>query len=68
MIRLTIVSKIPLNYGQVFKAEVAPEDTFGLVLERLSLITSISYEKRMFLRCENGQVIDKSVAVSAYLK
>lgn len=68
MIRLTIISKIPDNYGHIFRADISPEDKFDEVIERVATSANIPYEPRLFLKTDQGETVKKSAKVSFYLK
>ena len=70
MIRLTIKSKIPDNFGQILRIEVWPDDTFREILDRIANANGLRHDKRMHLRFENdeNEKIDNSAKVSYYLK
>ena len=57
MIKLTVKSKIPANFGQWINFEASTNDRFADIISRICHVSQIQSDEKMYLRMENGEEI-----------
>ena len=66
MIKLTIRSFIPDNFGQIVHIDVWKDETFSDIIARTCQATAIQCDEKMYLEMENGEIIKNSAKVGFY--
>ena len=66
MLKLTIQSCIPDNFGDILHIDVWPDDNFSEIIARTSQAAGIKFDEKMYLQMENGEHIRNSAKVEFY--
>ena len=66
MLKLTIRSFIPDNFGQILHIDVWPDDSFSEIIARTCQATEIPCDQKMYFKMENGEIIKNSAKVGFY--
>ena len=67
MIKLTVKSKIPANFGQWINFEASTNDRFADIISRICHVSQIQSDEKMYLRMENGEEIVNGAKVAFYM-
>ena len=67
MIKLTVKSKIPANFGQWINFEASTNDRFSDIIKRICHVSQIQSDPKMYLRMENGEEIVNGAKVAFYM-
>ena len=68
MIKLTVQSKIPSNFGQWINFEASANDRFSDIIKRICHVSQIPHQEgKMYLRMENGEEIVSGAKVAFYM-